>query len=144
MKLPPGFPVKVDIPVLPTVSARVTFHDFAWKNVDKGGDTPMESNSTETQQAEAKIDRNRNGELSKDSKINGDEKNKKDIEKGNGGSSQSLDKKEKVKSSGKKDDEDELLEETLSCGSNDSPYLDDSLFEIPVGYVEDNTRFPDL
>ena len=25
MKLPPGFPVKVDIPVLPTVSARVTF-----------------------------------------------------------------------------------------------------------------------
>jgi hypothetical protein len=34
MKLPPGFPVKVDIPVLPTVSARVTFHDFAWKNED--------------------------------------------------------------------------------------------------------------
>jgi len=31
MKLPPGFPVKVDIPVLPTVSARVTFHDFEWK-----------------------------------------------------------------------------------------------------------------
>lgn len=30
MKLPPGFPVKVDIPVLPTVSARVTFQDFAW------------------------------------------------------------------------------------------------------------------
>ena len=25
MKLPPGFPVKLDIPVLPTVSARVTF-----------------------------------------------------------------------------------------------------------------------
>ena len=34
MKLPPGFPVKVDIPVLPTVSARVTFQDFAWKNKD--------------------------------------------------------------------------------------------------------------
>lgn len=32
MKLPPGFPVKVDIPVLPTVTARVTFHDFEWKN----------------------------------------------------------------------------------------------------------------
>ena len=32
IRLPPGFPVKVDIPVLPTVSARVTFHDFAWKN----------------------------------------------------------------------------------------------------------------
>lgn len=30
MKLPPGFPVKVDIPVLPTVSARVTFQDFGW------------------------------------------------------------------------------------------------------------------
>ena len=25
LKLPPGFPVKLDIPVLPTVSARVTF-----------------------------------------------------------------------------------------------------------------------
>ncbi len=25
MKLPPGFPVKLDIPVLPTVSARITF-----------------------------------------------------------------------------------------------------------------------
>ena len=34
MKLPPGFPVKVDIPVLPTVSARVTFHDFEWRNDD--------------------------------------------------------------------------------------------------------------
>ena len=37
MKLPPGFPVKVDIPVLPTVSARVTFQDFAWRNKDGGG-----------------------------------------------------------------------------------------------------------
>ena len=35
MKLPPGFPVKVDIPVLPTVSARVTFHDFHWKNQEE-------------------------------------------------------------------------------------------------------------
>lgn len=32
MKLPPGFPVKIDIPVLPTVSARVTFHEFTWKD----------------------------------------------------------------------------------------------------------------
>jgi hypothetical protein len=36
MKLPPGFPVKVDIPVLPTVSARVTFKEFAWRNGDDG------------------------------------------------------------------------------------------------------------
>ena len=144
MKLPPGFPVKVDIPVLPTVSARVTFHDFAWKNVDKIEDTPIESCSTGTQQAEAKVDRNRNGELRKDSKINGDEESKKETEKGDEGSSQSLVQKEKVKPGGKKDDEDELSEGTLSCGSNDSPYLDDSLFQIPVGYVEDNTRFPDL
>ncbi|XP_040564191.1 ankyrin repeat domain-containing protein 13C [Lepeophtheirus salmonis] len=32
MKLPPGFPVKVDVPVLPTVSARVTFQDFRWED----------------------------------------------------------------------------------------------------------------
>ncbi len=32
MKLPPGFPVKLDIPVLPTVSARITFQDFAWRD----------------------------------------------------------------------------------------------------------------
>jgi len=38
MKLPPGFPVKLDIPVLPTVSARVTFQDFGWRNgADAGG-----------------------------------------------------------------------------------------------------------
>ncbi|XP_065207679.1 ankyrin repeat domain-containing protein 13C [Planococcus citri] len=28
MKLPPGFPVKLDIPILPTVSAKVTFQQF--------------------------------------------------------------------------------------------------------------------
>lgn len=38
MKLPPGFPVKLDIPVLPTVSARVTFSDFAWSKDDDLGD----------------------------------------------------------------------------------------------------------
>lgn len=32
MKLPPGFPVKIDIPILPTVSARVTFQDFAFND----------------------------------------------------------------------------------------------------------------
>ena len=39
MKLPPGFPVKLDIPVLPTVSARVTFQDFGWRNGASGGGT---------------------------------------------------------------------------------------------------------
>ncbi len=32
MRLPPGFPVKVDLPIFPTISARITFHDFEWKN----------------------------------------------------------------------------------------------------------------
>ncbi|XP_076309194.1 ankyrin repeat domain-containing protein 13C-like isoform X2 [Tachypleus tridentatus] len=32
MKLPPGFPVKIDIPILPTVTARITFQDFQFKN----------------------------------------------------------------------------------------------------------------
>merc|ERR1719334_2200623 len=30
LKLPPGFPIQVNIPVLPTVSAKVTFTDFMW------------------------------------------------------------------------------------------------------------------
>jgi len=30
LKLPPGFPIQVNIPVLPTVSAKVTFTDFNW------------------------------------------------------------------------------------------------------------------
>ncbi|CAG2166061.1 unnamed protein product [Oppiella nova] len=29
MKLPPGFPVKIDIPILPTVTARITFLSFS-------------------------------------------------------------------------------------------------------------------
>ena len=45
MKLPPGFPVKVDIPVLPTVSARVTFHDFAWKNTNSSKRSSKASSS---------------------------------------------------------------------------------------------------
>lgn len=32
MKLPPGFPVKIDIPLLPTVTAKITFQEFAFKN----------------------------------------------------------------------------------------------------------------
>ena len=34
MKLPPGFPIQVNIPVLPTVSAKVTFTDFTWMMED--------------------------------------------------------------------------------------------------------------
>lgn len=29
-KLPPGFPVKIEIPVFPTVTAKVTFQQFKW------------------------------------------------------------------------------------------------------------------
>lgn len=32
MKLPPGFPVKIDIPILPTVTAKITFQEFAFCN----------------------------------------------------------------------------------------------------------------
>jgi hypothetical protein len=32
MKLPPGFPVKIDIPILPTITAKITFQEFAFKN----------------------------------------------------------------------------------------------------------------
>ncbi|XP_067941154.1 ankyrin repeat domain-containing protein 13C-like [Watersipora subatra] len=31
-RLPPGFPVKLEIPVFPTVTAKVAFEHFAWKN----------------------------------------------------------------------------------------------------------------
>lgn len=31
MKLPPGFPVKVDIPILPTITTRVSFQDFEFR-----------------------------------------------------------------------------------------------------------------
>jgi len=39
LKLPPGFPIQVNIPVLPTVSAKVTFTDFQWTET---GDTGQE------------------------------------------------------------------------------------------------------
>ncbi|KAL1456904.1 hypothetical protein WDU94_001591 [Cyamophila willieti] len=32
MKLPSGFPVKIDIPILPTVSAKITFEEFNFRN----------------------------------------------------------------------------------------------------------------
>lgn len=38
LKLPPGFPIQVNIPVLPTVSAKVTFTDFTWLESETGAD----------------------------------------------------------------------------------------------------------
>ncbi|KAI1883244.1 hypothetical protein AGOR_G00243220 [Albula goreensis] len=35
MKLPPGFPVKLDVPVFPTVSATVTFQEFRYDQFDE-------------------------------------------------------------------------------------------------------------
>ncbi|XP_038049547.1 ankyrin repeat domain-containing protein 13C-like isoform X2 [Patiria miniata] len=32
IKMPPGFPIKIDVPVLPTITARVTFHDFQYRD----------------------------------------------------------------------------------------------------------------
>lgn len=34
MKLPPGFPVKLDIPVFPTITATVTFQEFRYDEFD--------------------------------------------------------------------------------------------------------------
>jgi len=32
MKLPPGFPVKIEIPILPTITAKITFQKFAFRD----------------------------------------------------------------------------------------------------------------
>lgn len=40
LKLPPGFPIQVNIPVLPTVSAKVTFSDFTWAGEEGGQGLP--------------------------------------------------------------------------------------------------------
>ncbi|KAK6634926.1 Ankyrin repeat domain-containing protein 13C [Polyplax serrata] len=32
VKLPPGFPVKLDIPILPTITAKITFQDFEFRD----------------------------------------------------------------------------------------------------------------
>ncbi|VDO30567.1 unnamed protein product [Brugia timori] len=32
MKMPPGFPVRIEIPILPTISAKVTFQKFMFRN----------------------------------------------------------------------------------------------------------------
>jgi type IV secretory pathway VirB10-like protein len=137
MKLPPGFPVKVDIPVLPTVSARVTFHDFAWKNVNREDEFTATDSSNE-QQAEGIVDSSNNEALTKGAKSNGNTKNKVNKEDDTG-SSHNLAKKEMSKSSNNSDDDDDTVSEESTHSR-----LDDSLFEIPAGYVEDNTRFPDL
>jgi len=44
LKLPPGFPIQVNIPVLPTVSAKVTFTDFKWS---EPGDPALENDRYE-------------------------------------------------------------------------------------------------
>ena len=155
MKLPPGFPVKVDIPVLPTVSARVTFHDFSWKNVEERKESSSETNGNSSRHDESKVDSNKNGAVSKEANDSKDTKDKKEKGKLEEASSNSKTKKEKKdtrnkskKESSQKEEKDagdrSVNEDTISEGSEDSPYLDDSLFQIPAGYVEDNTRFPDL
>ena len=40
LKLPPGFPIQLHIPVLPTVSAKVTFTDFKW--IEATGESEQE------------------------------------------------------------------------------------------------------
>jgi len=32
LKLPNGFPVKIEIPILPTITAKITFQEFAFGN----------------------------------------------------------------------------------------------------------------
>ena len=95
MKLPPGFPVKVDIPVLPTVSARVTFHDFSWKNVEERRESSSETNGNSTRHDESKVDSNKNGAVSKEANDNKDTKDKKEKNKLEEASSSSKTKKEK-------------------------------------------------
>ena len=44
LKLPPGYPIQVNIPVLPTVSAKITFTDFKWS---APGDPALENEKYE-------------------------------------------------------------------------------------------------
>ena len=44
LKLPPGYPIQVNIPVLPTVSAKITFTDFKWSTA---GDEALEKEKYE-------------------------------------------------------------------------------------------------
>uniref|UniRef100_A0A8C5T3T9 Ankyrin repeat domain 13C n=1 Tax=Malurus cyaneus samueli TaxID=2593467 RepID=A0A8C5T3T9_9PASS len=43
MKLPPGFPVKLDIPVFPTITATVTFQEFRYDEFDDSIEIPLVS-----------------------------------------------------------------------------------------------------
>ena len=153
LKLPPGFPVKVDIPVLPTVSARVTFHDFAWKNLNDYPenaqviqDTSTSKNTEEgckstTDSSEQKVaavggvHSNKVGEKSSSCSNN-------DASSENILGLETDIKNEETKLHLKEDND--VDGDTGSEKSVADTHLDDSLFEIPAGYVEDNTRFPDL
>lgn len=47
LKLPKGFPVKLDIPLVPTVSAKITFQDFEFRSDLKDELFEIPSNYTE-------------------------------------------------------------------------------------------------
>ena len=119
IKLPPGFPVKVDIPVLPTVSARVTFHDFAWKNTKTNPLSAVMQNGGGTNG-----NKGENGWQSEDD--DGEDSGRKERR-----SLKGLD--------GEEDDEG-----ATEASAIEDDELTDDLFDIPKDYVEDNNRFPDL
>lgn len=120
IKLPPGFPVKVDIPVLPTVSARVTFHDFAWKNTKTNPRSAAMQNGTATNgnKGENGWSEHEDDEVEEDSA-----------------------RKKRRSLKGPDDDEADAAE---AEAAEDNDELTDDLFDIPKDYVEDNNRFPDL
>jgi len=122
IKLPPGFPVKVDIPVLPTVSARVTFHDFAWKN-------------TKTNPLSAAMQNGGGGGTNGNKGENGWQSEDDDGGEDSG-------RKERRSLKGLDGEEDEVASTEASALEDDE--LTDDLFDIPKDYVEDNNRFPDL
>ena len=123
IKLPPGFPVKVDIPVLPTVSARVTFHDFAWKNT--------KTNPRSAAMAKADLANGLGGETAAATSNGNKGENSCSDDSENGGETGARRKSRSLK--GVDDDPEE-----------DDDALLDGLFDIPKDYVEDNNRFPDL
>ena len=124
--------MKVDIPVLPTVSARVTFHDFAWKNVRQPearakSSKETQENSSMNETTVEDIDMHKQGS---------------NIVSENVADETTM---EKINAESSDDKSSEADVDNLSEKSNkDDVELDDSLFQVPPGYVEDNTRFPDL
>ena len=111
MKLPPGFPVKVDIPVLPTVSARVTFHDFAWKNTNSK--PPIKKSSTLSV----------NGGQASNGNVSGSDESCGEGERGGSARRKSI---RSLK------DEEDPSEKIVK----DDDILPDELFDIPKDYVE--------